>query len=137
ILGYDCNLWCDYCTITSEMRQRPMPAARVALAIRQARADGFDAVSFTGGEPTIRPDLVPLIELAKSSGFADIKVQSNALLLAHAPNVERLISAGVNRFHVSIHTHDQAAYDALVRREGSYALMVRGLDNLVARGVRL
>jgi len=137
ILGYDCNLACDYCTITPQMRTRPFPARRVAEAITGARVDGFDAVSFTGGEPTIRADLVPLVELARRSGFTDVKVQSNGLLLSHGPNVDRLIAAGVNRFHVSIHTHDPAAYDALVRREGSYPMMVEGLSQLVKRGVRL
>lgn len=137
ILGYDCNLFCDYCTITPEMRQRQLPAARVAAAIRQARAQGYDAVSFTGGEPTIRPDLVPLVQLARQEGFSDIKLQSNGLLLAHGANVDRLIAAGVNRFHISIHTHEEHAYDALVRREGSFPLMVESLDQLVRRGVRL
>jgi cyclic pyranopterin phosphate synthase len=137
VLGYDCNLFCDYCTITAEMRQRALPAAKVAAAIRDARRAGFEAVSFTGGEPTIRPDLLPLIELARAEGFTDIKVQSNGLLLAHGPNVDRLLAAGVTRWHVSIHTHEEAAYDTLVRREGSYPLMVAALEALVARGVAL
>jgi cyclic pyranopterin phosphate synthase len=137
VLGYDCNLFCDYCTITPEMRRRALPAAKVAAAIREARRDGYDAISFTGGEPTIRPDLLPLIALARTEGFRDIKVQSNGLLLAHGPNVDRLIAAGVTRWSVSIHTHEEAAYDALVRREGSYPLMVRALDELIFRSVRL
>jgi cyclic pyranopterin phosphate synthase len=137
VLGYDCNLFCDYCTITPEMRRRGLPPQKVAAAIRDARRKGYDAVSFTGGEPTIRPDLVPLIELARGEGFTDIKLQSNGLLLAHGPNVDRLIAAGVTRWNISIHTHEEAAYDALVRREGSYPLMVGALEGLAARGVPL
>jgi MoaA/NifB/PqqE/SkfB family radical SAM enzyme len=137
ILGYDCNLACDYCTITPEMRRRALSTAAVLAALERGRAAGCDAVSFTGGEPTIRPDLVGLIKAARARGFGDIKVQSNGLLLASARNVDALLRAGVNRFHVSIHTHDESRYDALVQRDGSYPLMVAALDNLVARGVTL
>lgn len=133
ILGYDCNLACDYCTITPAMRERSVPARRVVTELRAGRELGYDRVSFTGGEPTIRADLIALVRTAKELGYGDIKVQSNGLLFAHAPNVDRLVGAGCNRIHVSIHTHDPDAYDALVRRDGSYAHMVAGLGHALER----
>ena len=136
ILTYDCNLACDYCTITTEMRARSLSTAAVVDALRRGRALAYDAVSFSGGEPTIRSDLLGLVRAARSLGYSDIKVQSNGLLFAHGPNIDRIVAAGANRFHVSIHTPDASAYDALVRREGAYASMVAGVDALVARRVR-
>lgn len=135
IVGYDCNLACDYCTITPEMRRRALTSAQIVAAMRRARARGYDRISFTGGEPTIRADLLGLVRASRKLGFEDVKVQSNGLLFAEAANVERLVEAGANRFHQSIHTHDADRYDALVRRDGSYPLMVRGLENLVAAGL--
>jgi MoaA/NifB/PqqE/SkfB family radical SAM enzyme len=132
VLGYDCNLACDYCTISPEMRRRSLQTQRVASAIQRARELGYDAISFTGGEPTIRGDLLPLILLARASGFEDIKVQSNGLLLSHEPNLQRLLDAGVRRFHISIHSHDPALYERIVRREGTYEAMARAVE-LVAR----
>jgi len=137
ILGYDCNLACDYCTITPTMRARAMPSGAVVAELRRGRELGFEAVSFTGGEPTIRGDLIPLIRIARELGFSDVKLQTNGLVFAEASNIDRAVQAGVTRFHVSIHTHDETQYDALVRREGAYPLMVAALDNLVARGVTL
>jgi cyclic pyranopterin phosphate synthase len=137
ILGYDCNLACDYCTITLEMRQKSLPTRAVLQAMARARAEGYDCISFTGGEPTIRNDLLGLVRAARAHGFADVKVQSNGLVYAHARNVDAMIDAGVSRFHVSIHTHREDAYDRLVRRDGSYSLMEAGLRQLVARGVVL
>ncbi len=135
VLGYDCNLACDYCTITLEMRRRALPGRAVLAALEAGRRDGYDAVSFTGGEPTIRNDLLPLVRAARALGYADVKVQSNGLLFAHAPNVARLVEAGATRIHVSIHTHEPEAYDALVRRPGAHALMARGLEAVVEAGV--
>lgn len=136
ILGYDCNLACDYCTITPAMRTRSLAAAAVVAAMRRGRDHGYDRIAFTGGEPTIRADLVALIKAARKLGYADIKVQSNALLFS-AANVARLVDAGVTRFHVSIHTHEAQAYDLLVQRAGAYTLMEQGLRNVVATGLHV
>jgi cyclic pyranopterin phosphate synthase len=136
ILGYDCNVACDYCTISPEMRARSLATRAVVAELRRGRSDGYDRVSFTGGEPTIRSDLLPLVREAARLGYEDIKVQSNALLFT-PPNVARLADAGCNRFHVSIHTHREDRYDALVRREGAYPAMVAGLDAVIAAGHRL
>lgn len=133
ILGYDCNLACDYCTITPAMRSRALAPSAVVEALRDGRRRDYDRVAFTGGEPTIRPDLLALIKAAAKLGYADIKLQSNGLLFS-AANVERLLAAGVTRFHVSIHTHEPAAYDALVRHADAHALMDQGLRNVVASG---
>jgi cyclic pyranopterin phosphate synthase len=133
IVGYDCNLYCDYCTITDAMRRRALPAAAIAAALARGRADGYARVSFTGGEPTIRTDLLPLIRRARELGYTDIKVQSNGLLLADPRNADRLVAAGTTRVHISIHTHERDAYEALVRREGTYDAMVAALESFAAR----
>lgn len=135
VLDYDCNLACNYCTITPAMRRRSLPTGAIVRQLRAARDAGFDRVSFTGGEPTIRGDLLPLIREAKRLGYEDIKVQSNGLLYAEGANVDRLAEAGVTRWHVSIHTHRPEAYERMVRREGTHALMERGLCHLVDRGL--
>lgn len=134
ILGYDCNLACSYCTITPAMREKELPSRAVLAAMRAARDEGFESISFTGGEPTIRRDLLGLVRRASALGFTSIKVQSNGLLFAHRPNLDRLREAGAGVFHISIHTHERTAYEALVRRAATYDAMVQGLANLVDAG---
>lgn len=134
VLGYDCNLGCDYCTLTAAMRERSLEAVAVRRALREGRRDGFSAVSFTGGEPTIRGDLLPLVREARRLGFEDVKVQTNGLLLAEPANLERLVAAGATRIHLSVHCHEPSGYEAIVRRSGSFALMERAVRNIAARG---
>ncbi len=131
ILGYDCNLACDYCTITPAMRSRALPPRAVVAALREGQRLEYDAVAFTGGEPTIRGDLLALIRAARDLGFADIKVQSNGLLFSPG-NLAKMLEAGVTRLHISIHTHLPAAYDALVQRPGAFPAMLAGLGAAVA-----
>lgn len=135
ILLYDCNLACDYCTITPAMRQRSLSTAAVLAELRRGRVDGFDRVSFTGGEPTVRADLLGLVRAARRLGFVGVKVQSNGLLLGHGDNAARLIEAGCDELHVSIHTHRADRYDQMVRRPDSRPLLEAGLRAAVATGV--
>ena len=137
IVGYDCNLYCDYCTISPEMRQRSLSTPAIAAALREGRRAGYERVSFTGGEPTIRADLLPLIREARRLGYTDVKVQTNGLLLAEPSNLDRLLAAGVDRVHLSIHTHRADRYETLVRRAGTYPAMVAALEDLAGRDVEL
>lgn len=136
ILGYACNLACDYCTCVGAPAEPALGAEAVVRALRRGREDGFDAASFTGGEPTLRRDLLPLVRAARALGYREIKLQTNGLALAHRPNLDRLLEAGVTLVHVSVHTHLAGPYDRLVRRAGAHALMVAGLDAVAASGVR-
>ncbi len=135
VLGYDCNLGCTYCTISDEMRRRALPTARVAREIDRAAARGFRDVAFTGGEPTIRPDLPALVQHARRRGFEHVKVASNGLRYAHAPYLDHLIACGVDRFHVSMHAPGDDAYEAVVRREATATLRRAAIEHLVARGL--
>lgn len=140
VLHYDCNLRCSYCTITDEMRARAgVPAQAVGAEIERAARGGCRAVQFTGGEPTLRPDLLPLIRFAKSRGYTDIKVQTNGHLFATARNLERAIDAGVSRVAVSVHGFDprsDEAYDAVVGAPGANGLLLAAIDNIVASSAR-
>jgi cyclic pyranopterin phosphate synthase len=135
VLGYDCNLGCTYCTITDEMRRRALPTERVAREIERAARRGFREVAFTGGEPTLRSDLGPLVKLARRRGFEHVKVASNGLRYAHAPYLDHLIASGVDRFHVSLHARSDAAYEATVRLAGTAPMRRAALANLIARGL--
>ncbi len=137
ILGYECNLACDYCTITPAMRSRELSTKAVLEALRRGRQLAYDRVSFTGGEPTIRRDLLGLIRAARTLGYTDVKVQSNGLVLAQAVNLARLVEAGLGRMHISIHTHRAADYERLVRRINTHQAMVAGLKNVIASGLPL
>ncbi len=134
VLGYDCNLACDYCTITSEMRRRALPAERLIAHIDAAAGEGFRDIAFTGGEPTIFPDLPRLVRHAKARGFEHVKVASNGLRYAYPAYLDLLLDAGVDRFHISMHA-PEPAYDRTVAREGASRARRQALANLVARGV--
>lgn len=136
VLGYDCNLACDYCTISPAMRARGLKGSDVLRALQTGRGRDYDRVAFTGGEPTIRRDLVALVRRSRELGYDSVKVQSNGLMFTPG-NVARLTDAGANLLHVSIHAADRDLYHQTVRREGTYELMCAGLEAAVQSGAEV
>ena len=142
VLHYDCNLKCTYCTCAGEMRhRRGLDAAKILPQVDRAAAAGCVSLSITGGEPTMRPDLLGLIRYAHQRGFSDIKVQTNGLVFATASNVERALNAGVTRIGLSVHGHnpsDPGAYARITQSDDeSHARFLAAVDNLVAADVTL
>lgn len=133
VLGYDCNLACTYCTITPAMRQRALPADRIAREIDQAAGRGFQEIAFTGGEPTIRGDLPALIKFAKRRGFKQIKVSSNGLRYADINYLDYLIECGVNQFHISMHAFSDRDYELVVQRAETAKLRKQAISHLILR----
>jgi MoaA/NifB/PqqE/SkfB family radical SAM enzyme len=64
--------------------------------LRLARENGFDRLSLQGGEPTLWPWIVELIEQARAMGFVEVVTVTNGQLLARAAFAEALVRAGLN-----------------------------------------
>jgi molybdenum cofactor biosynthesis enzyme MoaA len=137
IMGNQCNVECDYCTITREMRKQNMTTREIADALRSGIKGGLTAVSFGGGEPTMRKDLVPLVKMAKGLGYEHIKIQTNGLMFAYQSFVDELLDAGAVQFNISIMGRDRAMYKSIMGQEKYYDLVVEGIGNLVRRDARI
>lgn len=140
-LHYDCNLSCVYCTITGPRRRTAgLTTTAVVQHIDRAAKAGCRALSLTGGEPTIRRDLIPIVRHAARRGFTEIKVQTNGLLLSTGANLDRLLAAGVTRIGLSVHGYDGDArrYERITRSgPGTGELLLAAIDNLVRSKVAL
>lgn len=135
LLGYDCNLKCDYCTITDAMRRRNLGTGQVMKILDEGARHGLTRLQLGGGEPTIRADLAQLCARAKARGFTDVKLQTNGLMLSYPDYLPSLMRAGLTRVAISIHAHEATRYHALTRRAGTFAHLEKGLANAVASGL--
>jgi cyclic pyranopterin phosphate synthase len=131
MIGYACNVQCDYCSITDEMRRENMTTAAIMKILADARRRGATRVAFGGGEPTIRRSLLPLVRWSRDRGYRSIKVPSNALLYSYREYAEEAVAAGINQFHISFMAHTPELYESIMRRPGALDLVERGLRNLI------
>jgi pyruvate formate lyase activating enzyme len=76
-----CNFTCGFCHNATLMgrKQTGLSWERLAEICTRLKAQWVDAVCITGGEPTLAPDLIQLIEFFRSYGFK-IKLDTNGSL---------------------------------------------------------
>ncbi|MBI5597999.1 MAG: radical SAM protein [Elusimicrobia bacterium] len=136
LLSYACNEACAFCSQDIAWRRAPgLPFALVARELFKAAKEGYGAVCFSGGEPTLRGDLGRMLALSRKLGFEYRRVQTNGLRLGSPDYAAELAAAGATHFRVSLHGHDAAAHDALVKVPGAFAKAAAGLEDVMARGL--
>ena len=102
-----CNLRCVYCMPLRGLTFIPSPellsAAEIEAVVGAAVSLGFRKFRLTGGEPTLRPEIVEIVErIARVPGVADLSMTTNAVLL---PRLARpLAKAGLRRINVHVDT---------------------------------
>lgn len=109
--------------------------AELKEIIRKAKK-GCDTIVFTGGEPTIRKDLVGLVADAKKAGFETIQIQSNGRMFVYGQFCADMIAAGANEFALALHGHTAKLHDYLTGAE-SFRQTVTGIWTLKAMGQRV
>jgi cyclic pyranopterin phosphate synthase len=102
-----CNLRCVYCMPLRGLSFVPTPetltAAEIETVARAATGIGFHKFRLTGGEPTLRPDIVEIAaRMAKVPGVSDLAMTTNGILL---PRLARpLRAAGLRRLNIHVDT---------------------------------
>jgi cyclic pyranopterin phosphate synthase len=112
-----CNLRCVYC-MPEDMTFRPhrelLQDDEIDRLIRLFTQLGFHKFRLTGGEPTIRQGIVPLVERMKAvPGVATIAMTTNGVLLQEL--AQPLAKAGMSRVNISIDTLDAAKFRKITR----------------------
>jgi len=142
-----CNMRCVYC-MPEDMFFRPtaelMSRGECLRLVRLFVELGVDKIRLTGGEPTVHPDLIPIIRGIRDLGVRKISMTTNGLRLAEL--AKPLKDAGLERVNVSVDTLNAEKFHRITRwgkldrvMAGIYAAEAVGLTPLkinavVARG---
>ncbi|QKW22170.1 GTP 3',8-cyclase MoaA [Kitasatospora sp. NA04385] len=134
-----CNLRCTYCMPEEGLNWLGKPelltdeeiVRLVALAVGSL---GVREVRFTGGEPLLRPGLVPIIAAcARLEPRPEISLTTNGIGLSRIAGALR--EAGVDRVNVSLDTLDPDTFARLTRRK-RHRDVLDGLAAAEAAGLR-
>ncbi len=139
-LTYRCQNRCTFCYASAPERGRQVPEMTTPQVVKIIDAIVDDArvptVSFTGGEPTLRPDLSDLIAYAKSRRLRTNLI-TNGICCGTPGYVERLAEAGLDSAQVSLEAADPETHDQIVRHAGAWERTVRGIDLLKEAGIHV
>jgi uncharacterized radical SAM superfamily Fe-S cluster-containing enzyme len=107
VLTTRCDRNCFYCFFYAErlgyVYEPSMGQLREMLSkLRGERPVPCNAVQLTGGEPTLREDLIEIIRMCREEGFDHVQLNTNGIRISQDPEFTRRVrEAGVNTLYLS------------------------------------
>ena len=130
-LTYRCNDACPHCYVARPSGYPEMDTAAWQMVLERVWEAGIPHVCFTGGEATLREDLVELVATAEGLGLVT-GLLTNGRRLSDAAFVQALVAAGLDHAQITLESHDEAVHDSMVATRGAWQETVRGIRNAVA-----
>jgi cyclic pyranopterin phosphate synthase len=131
-----CNLRCTYCMpedIRFPEAEDVLSPAELATVVRAAVSVGFRKFRLTGGEPTVRRDLLEVVAaLAAVRGVEDLSLTTNGMRLAELARPLR--EAGLRRVNVHVDSLHAETLPRLMRR-GRFERVWAGVEAAEAAGL--
>ncbi len=130
-----CNYRCLYCMpehgVAVTPKSEQLTAAEIVRLVASLQPLGLERVRLTGGEPTIRPDLLAIVSGLAALGLRELTMTTNGELLEGlAPSLH---AAGLSRLNVSLDSLDEARFRRITRR-GNLTRVLAGLAAARAAG---
>lgn len=116
-----CNLRCLYCMpeegVELTPRKHLLTAEELARLVQLFALAGVNKVRLTGGEPTLRPDLVDITRMVHNTpGIHDIGITTNGITLGRI--LPKLQEAGLSLINISLDTLQPQKFEEMTRRRG-------------------
>ncbi len=128
----DCNFRCAYCYV-EDRTAGPDELSRdeIREVLIQAGELGARKIIVLGGEPSIYPHLVEMLDFLVGRGFA-VEMFTNGSGVT--PELARVLASHRVRVVVKMNSRDEAVQDRLAGRKGAFRIIGQALDNLRRAG---
>ncbi len=127
-----CNLNCVHCYENAGAKGHNELSTDEAIRGIDVLADsGVLILAFSGGEPTIRHDILKLVKHASDRGMFTA-VATNAVTFARRSRVQEFKKAGLEFAQISLDGINPETHDSFQRAPGSFNKTVQGIKNCVA-----
>lgn len=130
-----CNLRCLYCMPEEGIELSPQPRLLTSPEILYLSAlfvsQGVTKIRLTGGEPTVRKDIVPLMQdigRLRQNGLRELCLTTNGISLHR--KLDPMVEAGLTGVNLSLDTLDPFQFQIMTRRKGFDAVM-KSIDRIL------
>lgn len=115
-----------------------MPVEPILEQIRRARKDGHAKITLLGGEPTLQPGFLRIVQETVDLGFEEIVLFTNGAKTARAEFIDAVLATG-GRFtwRISIQGATRETHERTTKKPGSFGRIEQTLAHLAARGERI
>ncbi|MDU1349839.1 radical SAM protein [Clostridium butanoliproducens] len=133
-----CNNSCIFCVVDSYQGCKEKVNRKLVYNYLKSNANkGYERVNIHGGEPTVIPEFLEILEYINEFNYPTISLQTNARLLANMEFAKKVVNKGVDLFVVSIHGKDAQQHDELTTVKGSFEEAIEGIKNVIKLGKKV
>jgi len=132
-ISSSCNMDCGFCF--SDWRENPnqLSTSKAREVIDFLCSHDVDALSFTGGEPLLRPDLGELVKYAKRKGLVTILTTNGILLKERLPEFAQYLDFVA----LPLDSSEEAVHNSMRNMPGaSHYSHVLGLVDMINEGYK-
>jgi hypothetical protein len=135
-----CNLKCPICFANANASGRLFEMSLDQLADTLDRVMGIKpypplSVQYAGGEPTVHPQFLEAVKMAKDKGVLDLQAASNGLLFAKKPDfAKRAADAGLDVVYLQFDGMTDDIYRQSRGRE-LFDLKMQAIENMKQAGI--
>lgn len=125
---WHCNQKCIHCYAgeQTEAIKEELTTEQWKLIIDKVKEARIPQITFTGGEPTLRSDLVELVEYSQ---WFVTRLNTNGVLLTKQL-CEKLYDASLDSVQITLYSHDEAVHNLLVGAN-NYSKTIEGIKNAI------
>lgn len=137
-----CNLTCPVCFANANaagyLYEPTVDQIKVMLqALRDERPIDTRVVQFSGGEPTIHPNFIEIVALAKKMGFTHLQAATNGIMFASSLEfAQRAKDAGMSTLYLQFDGVSDDVY-MKTRGEALYAKKLQCIENCRKVGIKI
>ncbi len=137
VTGLKCNIRCVFCYYRDNLKMPNRQYEKIVRDLHYAWKHGVRQVDFSGGEPTVHPDLPRLITEAKKIGMERVCIITNGLKLADKKYAEILRDAGIDETLFSLHGSNPDIHEKITTVRGSFKRIIAAIENMAELGVKV
>jgi cyclic pyranopterin phosphate synthase len=130
-----CNLRCLYCMPEEGVSLSPpahlLTTPEIVYVSSLFVSQGVQKIRLTGGEPTVRKDIIPLMQAIgdlRRDGLRELCLTTNGLTLPR--KLDAMAEAGLTGVNLSLDTLDPFQFQIMTRRKGFDAVM-KSIDRIL------
>lgn len=130
-----CNLRCTYCMPEEGVPLSPqrelLTTPEIVLISSLFVSQGVTKIRLTGGEPTVRRDILPLMQqigALRQHGLREICLTTNGLTLHR--KLDAMVEAGLTGVNLSLDTLDPWQFQIMTRRPG-FSAVRKSIDRIL------
>lgn len=129
---WHCNQKCVHCYAAGQPQaeESELSTEEWKKIIDKCREVGIPQITFTGGEPTMRDDLVELIDYSK---WFVTRLNTNGIKLTEEL-CKKLYESSLDSMQITFYSSDESIHNKLVGA-AQYSNTVKGIENALAAGI--